>query len=353
MPKATPPLNDLDISSQDSNEKRNPKKSSAAKKKNTVSESSVDQEEATDSLAEIDESSTASLLRQRAEADARVMQTALPIWDEENRGVPNPFIRSGLFSVKNTENRLFMQKMPVASLSNYQITYTGQELQQDDLSVWMSLINFFRNQSMSDSVLFTGYSLIKDIGWRMHSESYKRAKESIERLKVTGIEISTNNKETAYSGSLIREYAWTAQDAKGNGRWMVRFESKVSTLFMEDTTTLLEWETRKKIGTRATVAQWLHSFYSSHREPLPLTVAKLYELCRSGDSLSSFRRNIKTALKRLVDIDFLASFSIVNDAVHVQKKLKHNAISENNSHAVARPPIPLDVSAEVQKDGIG
>jgi hypothetical protein len=327
MTKATQPLNNLDFNTLESIGKRKPRKTSVVKKV-TTKESSIVQEKITDSLAKIQERSAVALLKQRAEVEARVMQAVLPLWDEENRGVPNPFIRSGLFSVKNTENRSFMQKMPIASLSNYQITYTGQELQQDDLSVWMSLINLARNQPMSDSVLFTGYALIKDLGWRMHSESYKRAKESIERLKVTGIEISTNNKETAYSGSLIREYGWTAQDVKGNARWMVRFESRVSTLFMEDTTTLLEWETRKKIGTRATVAQWLHSFYSSHREPIPLTVAKLYELCRSGDSLSSFRRNIKNALNRLVDIGFLVSFAIVNDAVHVQKKLKHKSIKE-------------------------
>lgn len=268
------------------------------------------------------EKTTQALMRQRSEIEARVMQAVLPMWDDENRGVPNPFIRSGLFSVKNTENREFMSKMPIASLSNYQVTYTGQDLQQDDLSVWMSLINLARDQPMSDQVLFSGYSLVKDLGWRMHSESYKRAQQSIQRLKVTGIEISTNNSETAYSGSLIRDYAWTAKDEKGNARWMVRFEPRVSMLFMEDTTTLLEWETRKKIGTRATVAQWLHSFYSSHREPIPLKVEKLYELCRSGDSLSSFRRNIKNALTKLVEVEFLTHFTIINDTVHVQKRVR-------------------------------
>lgn len=352
MPKVTPPLNELDISFRDFIETKKPRKSSTVKKKSAVGASSVDQEDTTNSLTKINGSSTASMLHQCAEVDAKAIQVVLPLWDEENRGVPNPFIRSGLFSVKNTENRSFMQKMPVASLSNYQIIYTGQELQQDDLSVWMSLINLVRRQPASDSVLFTGYSLIKDLGWRMHSESYKRAKESIERLKVTSIEIGTNNKETTYCGSLIRECGWSAHDAKGNARWMVRFESRVSTLFIEDTMTLLEWDTRKKIGTRATVAQWLHSFYSSHREPIPLTVAKLYELCRSGDSLSSFRRNIKNALNRLVDIDFLASFSIVNDGVHVQKKLRHSAISENTGHNFAHPTVSPDASVEVQKDSV-
>ena len=270
----------------------------------------------------LQERTTAALMRERTRLESRLLQSVLPMWDDENRGVPNPFIRSGLFSVKNTSNREFLQKMRISSLSNYEVTYTGQDLQQDDLSVWMSLINLARNQPMSDSILFTGYSLVKDLGWRMHSESYRRAQESIERLKVTGIEISTNNKETAYSGSLIREYAWTAKDAKGNARWMVRFEPRVSALFMDDTTTLLEWETRKKIGTRATLAQWLHSFYSSHRDPIPLKVEKLFELCRSGDSLSSFRRNINNAFKKLVDVEFLTTYSIENDTVRVQKKIR-------------------------------
>lgn len=95
---------------------------------------------------------------------------------------------------------------------------------------------------------------------------------------------------------------------------------------MEDTTTLMEWETRKKIGSRATLAMWLHAFYSSHREPIPLAVEKLYELCRSGDSLSSFRRNIKNALGKLVDVEFLTHFTIVKDTVCVQKRAKAKLI---------------------------
>lgn len=272
------------------------------------------------------EKTAQALNRKGMELEARVLQEVLPFWDDESRGVPNPFIRSGLFSVKNTEKREFMKNMQISSLSNYNISYSGQDLQQDDLSVWMSLINLARNQPMSDSVLFTGYQLVKDLGWRMHSESYRRAQESIERLKVTGIEISTNNKDTAYSGSLIREYAWTARDEKGNAKWMVRFEPRVSILFMDDTTTLLEWETRKKLGTRATVAQWLHSFYSSHRDPIPLSEEKIHELCRSSDTLSSFRRTLALALTKLVAVEFLETFTVIKGQVHVKKRAKPKLI---------------------------
>lgn len=285
-------------------------------------EAEAKQAKITEGLAKLNERTAQALQRQRSVLDARVLQQVFPFWDDENRGVPNPFIRSGLFSVKNTEKREFLQGLKIASSSLYDISYTGNELQQDDLSVWISLINLARNQPMSDQVLFSGYQLIKDLGWRMHSDSYRRAQESIQRLKVTGLEITSKNKEQGYSGSLIRDFGWAEMDEKGNARWMVRFESRISTLFLDDTTTLMEWETRKKIGTRATLAQWLHSFYSSHKEPIPIGIAKLHEMCRSGDTLSSFRRNIKNALEKLVTVEFLAGYTIQNDNVHVQKRVR-------------------------------
>ena len=251
--------------------------------------------------------------------DERVLQEQFPFWDDESRGVPNPFIRSGLFGVKQGPKREFLTSVRITSLSNYEVEYRGEELQQDDLSVWMSLINMARQQPLSDMVRFTGYQLIMDLGWRMHSESYQRAKSSIERLKVTGITIHSKDKTSGYSGSLIREYAWDHMDDKGDAKWMVRFEPRISVLFMEDTTTLLEWETRKNIGTRATLALWLHAFYTSHREPIPYPVAKIHELCKSESSLSTFRRNLKLALEKLREVNFLSDYAIINDVLSVTK----------------------------------
>lgn len=272
-----------------------------------------------EALAGVKKKAAEVAARQAVDYESRILQESFPFWDDDNRGVPNPLIRGGLFGVGTSAKREFLPNMHISSLSNYEITYTGQDLQQDDLSVWMSLINLARSSPLSDKVRFTGYQLIRDLGWRMHSESYRRAQESIERLKVTGIKIATKDKTDGYSGSLIREYAWVDADENGNTKWMVRFEPRVSVLFMNDTTTMLEWETRKKIGTRSTVAMWLHAFYATHRDPIPLSVEKLHELCRSDSQLSTFRRNLKNALDKLIDVGFLASYEIINDQVHLTK----------------------------------
>lgn len=257
--------------------------------------------------------------RSEFQIEQRVLQAVLPLWDDARRGIPNPFIRSGLFTVGSSENRDYLKDSTISSLSTYNITYTGSELQQDDLSIWMSLINLARERPMSDAIFFTGYQIVKDCGWSMNSISYKRVQESIERLKVTGLKISSKNHEAAYSGSLIRDYCWAEKDENGADKWMIRFEPRISMLFLEDTTTLLEWEERKTIGSRAKLALWLHSFYSSHREPIPNSIPKIHEMCRSRDSLSSFRRNLRNALATLVEKQIFLSFDISNDMVIVRK----------------------------------
>ena len=277
-----------------------------------------------ENMAKIKERSELALNKSRVAIEERVLQQSFPEWNEDKRAVPNPFVRSGLFSVKNSKDdeRKFLDKLVLPSLSNYRIEFTGKELQQDDLSVWLFLINCAKKQPIADSVYFTGYQIVTDLGWSINSKSYTRAKRSIERLKVTGLEVSsvnsdTGQKEQAYGGSLIREYSWDAVDGEKNIKWMVRFEPKISLLFLEDTTTLASWEIRKAIGSRHTVAQWLHYYFESHTTPFPISIKKLHELCRSDDSVSSFRSSIKRALDKLIEVEFLSSYVIENDLVKV------------------------------------
>ena len=55
-------------------------------------------------------------LAAQKESENRILQEVLPLWDDANRGVPNPFIRSGLFSVRKSDKREFID-IAVASLS--------------------------------------------------------------------------------------------------------------------------------------------------------------------------------------------------------------------------------------------
>lgn len=260
-----------------------------------------------------------ALLRKKGDS-MNVLQAVFPLWDDDRRGVPNPFIRGGLFTTRRSVDREAMKAQRIVSLSNYAINYSGEELRQDDLSLWVCLLTRSRGMQVGDPIFFTAYSLIKDLGWRMHSESYERLRGSIERMKLTSMSILTNNSKSGYTGSLIRDFAFDAIDDNGNFKWMVRLEPAITSLFHVDSTTLLEWDQRRKIGGRATITLWLHAFYSSHRDPIPYSVSKIHELCRSEEKkMANFRIRLRQALERLVEIGFLSSYTITADMLTVQK----------------------------------
>lgn len=242
-------------------------------------------------------------------------------WTSDRRGVPNPLIRGGLFCSRLSATRASCKSENIASLSNSTVTYTGEELRQDDLSVWMSIINKGRNLPPGSPIMFTAYELIKDMKWRIHSESYTRLKDCIERLKATSLKITTKDEKGAYAGSLIRDFAYDAMSEEGKPKWQVRLEPTIVKLFMNDSTTLIEWAQRRKIGTRAALALWLHTFYSSHKTPIPFTVEKLHELSKSDEKrISNFKIRLRTALETLIEINFFSSYQIKNDMVFVARR---------------------------------
>ena len=252
-------------------------------------------------------------------ADDLILQQVLPFFDDENRGVPNPFIRSGLFRVGQEKARVYNPDRMIASQSNYKITATGEELYQDDLTVWMSLLCMVKDKPLAEVVGFSGYQILSDIGWSKNVDGYTRVRESIKRLKATVIEVATADGSRAYAGSLLRDYGFVQED--GDTGWWVRFEPQMAKLLMSDTTTLLEWEVRKKIGSRGSLCQWLHAYYSSHKIPHPLKIQTIWEWCGSTTKhMPSFRRNVGAALAKLVTLEFLSSYRIdENDIVYVQK----------------------------------
>ena len=50
-----------------------------------------------------------------------VLQEVFPLWTEDRRGVPNPFIRGGLFTTRRSTARESIKSPSIASLSNYAI----------------------------------------------------------------------------------------------------------------------------------------------------------------------------------------------------------------------------------------
>lgn len=272
------------------------------------------------------------MARKAAKESAGPLQAVFPEWDDDRRGLPNSFVRCGLFTAASANSpRQWLQDEVVASLSNYTVAYSGRELRQDDLSVWLAIVNMGKSQPLGEPIHFTAYRLITDLKWRVHSETYASIKAIIERLKVTSVKISTVDQKSQYAGSLIRDFLFNDTDPNGKTCWTVRLEPSIAKLFLEDTTTLFEWQIRCALGRRASLAAWLFSFYCTHANPIPYHVEKIHELCKSEDRLMrSFKANLRAALEKLVTEGFLTTYSIQNDVVQVVR---------------ARGPNPLQLAA--------
>ena len=84
----------------------------------------------------------------------------LPTWREDRYGSPNSFLRSALFAAIQSKDRVYMNKAEVFSQKGVSISYTGQQLNQEDMTVWLALVDLMKlglDESVAD--LFDRYQV--------------------------------------------------------------------------------------------------------------------------------------------------------------------------------------------------
>lgn len=237
-----------------------------------------------------------------------------------SRVIPNDMIRSSLFTVCNSSiARDYYKNKKLFSFYSTDITYTGEELRQDDMDVWMELI-FLASSCESDCLSFRPYQLIGDIGRPKRPQYKTQVKDSLERMSATNVTIYNNYFSEGISLSLVRKFQWN--DAGGQLKeWHVWLEPEVVKLFekLGHTYSKVHWEQRKKLKP---LAKWLHAFYSTHAEPQPIHLSKILKLCGSRMStLRHFKENIRKSLLELVQVGFLVDYHIdIENVLHVDRK---------------------------------
>ncbi len=261
-------------------------------------------------------------------AAAPATQPMLPLWANDVRGLPNAMARSALFNVAGHRagKRELLKQKPIEALSGIAMTYTGEELRQDDEDVFLQLLHIGRSQDLGTVVRFTGYAMIKDLGWDNSSKGYNRLIECISRLKATSLELKVADPNgtdgvMGYGGGLIDKFHYR-DIASGSPmrEWEVLLDAKIVALFTPNSYSRLDWTTRLRLKP---MAKWLHSFYHTHQTPFPMKVATFHSLMGSkAKQLRQFRASLKESLQELVDCGFLDSAAIDQrlDMVVVERK---------------------------------
>mgnify|MGYP000897609377 FL=1 len=239
----------------------------------------------------------------------------LPFWPEEVRSVPNAILRGALFTVSK-ERAVFKELTPIASVDGIEIRYMGQRLNQVDLDLWEMLLHLQRLNPLGDRVEFTAHSMLKALGRGTSGADHETLNNGLARLIGNATEVKWPKERKAFAGSLVSSY-FRDEDT---GRYVVKFNQDMATLYGQGHT-YIDLEQRQALG-QNNLAKWLHGFYSSHADPFGYKVETLQRLCGSTASRTGFRRMLKVALEKLVEVGAIVRWRIDNrtDVVTVEKE---------------------------------
>ena len=247
------------------------------------------------------------------------MPKYLPDWPEGQRAMPNEILRSALFNCRNRKQpRMFMKDTEIALIGDGQVIYRGEELRQDDELVWLHLMHLMKKLPLGECVEFTPYSFVKAVGWPMKGQSYERLRICLSRMQATAIRIQSKRLGCFISVSLILKFRSRDDQNKNLSKWQVWVGEEMRLLFDEDFLTRMNWEIRKSLPDG--IASKLFGYWASHRQPYPVKIVTLLQLCGSEMSTKHFKVELKKAIDLLCKIGFLETWEFKEDLVVVKRK---------------------------------
>jgi hypothetical protein len=235
----------------------------------------------------------------------RAVVIQLPFWPEPVRGAPNTLLRSAFFAAIHSKSRKKLGILPaspeeepvgitIAAQNGDTIKYAGTQLNQYDGDVFFESLHRARRHPVGTECFFRGYDFLKAIGRLDGKREYQDLDQSFRRLRngAVDIEWQVNGHHYVFSGSLISSYT----REKKTKLYKITFAKEICALFAPASWTQLEWKERMTLKGRP-LAQWLHSYFSSHAKPFPVSVAFLHT--KTGSTrplLKRFKEDLKRAL---------------------------------------------------------
>ncbi len=211
----------------------------------------------------------------------------LAFWSDARRGAPNALLRSATFSAgKPTNVRKAFKEHKLPALGHHTISYSGPQLFQPELDVWLQIVHLCRLRPLGLETDFQVRTFLKALGRSSGKSDYEWLASTFMTLRSTAIRIDWRDqvgRAHGYIGGLVDSLGFD----KDTGRWRVRLDPRIAALFAPDEHTWLHAPARLALG-RGFLAKWLHGYFSSHRRPHPIAVVRLCEL--SGSSTTRLRR---------------------------------------------------------------
>lgn len=231
----------------------------------------------------------------------------LPLWFDNQRGTPNSFLRSALFpAIKSRDRQVFEDKV-LDSQKGITVIFTGTQFNQEDLTVWESVIHLVRQQPLGTVYQLSAHGILKSAGMHTGSSQHNQLYESLRRLTKATVEIEHKD-FGRYTGHLINSVV-----DNRTPHYRITVNKELMALYNGNQWTPIDFAQRNLLKGKP-LAQALHAFYSTHQDPYPVKTATLaaYVGSRSKNP-RSFKQQLVEALQELVNIGFLVKFEIDDD----------------------------------------
>lgn len=239
----------------------------------------------------------------------------LPLWPDDKRGTPNTFLRSALFAAIQGKDRVWLKNEVLASQRGITIIFTGEQLNQEDLTVWESVIHLVREQPLGTAYTLSAHSILKNAGMHTGNSQHKQLYDHLRRLTAGLVEITQEN-TVQYMGHLIN----SVLKETASSHYEIEVNKKLIQLYGEKRWTPLDVELRQKLRNRP-LALALFRHYSTHHDPYPYKLETIAAYVGSkNQSVRGFKQQLTKALTQLVHAGFLCDFAISKDNLVTVKR---------------------------------
>jgi hypothetical protein len=245
---------------------------------------------------------------------------------DQKRAIPNVFLRSALFGVIKQGRRQFVKELKIQSQSQYEVFYTGERLDQNDLEVWDTLAYLAKNKCTEYELKISMYELCKMMEYSISKTTRDRIKLRINRLQLCQVKIKYG--KGLYAGSLIDDYYIDDSD----GKIVLRLNSRFLSIFSTNDYTKVNKNVKRMLGDNQ-LASWLFHFYETHADPIPYKIEYLRNLSGSNSEQKEFNRMLKTALLVVKNAyqnnKLIFNFDIRESMLHIVKRKIENDAAFN------------------------
>ncbi|EDX0932702.1 hypothetical protein GTE61_004744 [Salmonella enterica subsp. enterica] len=256
---------------------------------------------------------TGAVLSPIPHADSEPKESWLPTSKTNHIPAPNVILRSALFGVVKKGDRQYEKGVLKATFNGYTVKYTGEQLDQSDLDVWLECLQRCQNTPLGHTVRFSAHDFLISISRDTGKAQHEWLKSVFLRLRANDVEISDG--KYTYMGSLIFEQY---RDEETGDNCLV-LNPKVAACFGDAGWTGMNKTFRLQLKGKP-LTLWLYGFYSSHAKPLPFKVGTIKELCGSDvKELKTFRQKLKKSMQELAIVTGWQIKIDENDLIVIKK----------------------------------